>query len=183
MNKETRRGLKWLLGVALVLTLMLSPVAGLLGFSGMALADISQNVTINATPAWVSISNTPGTFDFGTVKAGVDEDTTLTGFNVTNGGSVACNITLQCDGWTNLTGTNVWTYGAAAENTSQLKAGLEGGSFDKTIPNGSTVQLTANLTAAASQEWGIEIDAPSAFTHGDVQQTTVTMTAALHEWS
>lgn len=183
MNKETRRGLKWLLGIAMVLTLMLSPVAGLLGFSGMALAATTQNVTVNATPGWVSISNNLTTFDFGTVLADTDENTTLSGFNVTNEGSVACNITIECNNWTNLTGDEIWIYGASAENTSRLMFALAEGSFPGTeVPDAGSaaVSLVDDLDDSVSQKWGLEIDVPLTFTHGDQQQTTVTLTATMN---
>ncbi|HUW46101.1 MAG TPA: hypothetical protein VMW50_09960 [Dehalococcoidia bacterium] len=176
-----KKSFKWLLGIALVLTLILSPVAGLLGFAGLASAETTQNVTINATPGWLSISNTPDTFDFGTVYATTDEDTTLTGFNVTNGGSVNCSVTIQCDNWTHTSGSNDWIYGAAAENTSRLMFGVEGGSFGVAVPDadGPAVNLTAELNITDSQLWGIEIDAPSSFTHGDSQQTNLTLTGVI----
>jgi len=176
-----RKGFKWLLGIALVAILMLSPVAGLLGFSGMAFAAATtQNVTINATPGWVSISNNLTTFDFGTVLADTDENTTLNGFNVTNEGSVACNITIGCNGWAKDGSTN-WTYGAAGSNTGQLSFALSAGSFPgTTIPSGSTVSFKTDLDNGASQQWGVQLDAPNAFTHGDAQQDTITLTAAMN---
>ena len=169
-----RKGFKWLLGFALVFALTFSP-----GLFGITLADTTQDVTINATPAWVSISNTPNTFDFGTVYAGVDKDTTLTGFNVTNAGSITCNITIKCNNWTHTSGSNDWTYGEAASDTARLMFGVEGGSFGTAVPDAgsSAVSLKTDLTVGTSQKWGLEIDAPTDFTHGDPQQTTVTLTA------
>jgi len=176
------KSFKWLLGIALVLTLMLSPVAGLLGFGGLALASTTQNVTINATPGWLSISNNLTAFDFGTVYEGVDKNTTVNGFNVTNDGSVNCSITIKCDNWTHITGSNDWIYGAAAENTSELNFALSSGSFPGTIvpdAGSAAVNLTAELNATDSQLWGLEIEVPLTFTHGDPQQTNVTLTGVI----
>ena len=166
-----RDGFKWLLGFALVITLMFSPAT--------VSAATDADVIINATPAWVSISNNLTTFDFGTVYVNISENTTASGgFNVTNGGSVVCNVTIKCDNWSYTSGSNDWTYGAAGDNTSRLMFNLDGGNYTGEVSDNVTAGavLNASLAAGSSQLWGLEIEAPSTIGHGDAQQTTITLT-------
>lgn len=166
-----RKGFKWLLGIALALVLFLSPVAGLLGFGGLALANTTQTVTINVTPQWISISNTPNTYGFGTVATSSTPNTTITGFNVTNNGSVTVNIAISTNGW-----SPNWTYGSPASETANLTAGITSFNIAMTAID-TGYSLKTNLAAAGSQAWGLQLNAPTAFTEGNLQNTTITLTA------
>lgn len=134
------------------------------------------------------ISNTPNSFDFGTVEASSTPDTTTGWFTITNSSSVTIDITIKCNGWTHTAGSNDWIYGASAENTARLKAsndqGGAGGStgagnYDIVVPSGETGTLFCDdvATSTTTINWELQLEAPSSFTHSDPQITTVTLTA------
>jgi hypothetical protein len=170
--------MKRMIIVAVVMSLLLAmfPV-------GLALAATTADVTVTATPSFIGITNSPGTYDFGQISAGATENTTNGYFTITNGSSVAMDISIKCNGWS---GTTSWTYGSSAENTGQLAAssanGGAGGSsgagdFDKTVLNGSDTLLCDAVGTSTNPTWELQLQAPSSFTHGDEQTTTVTVTA------
>jgi hypothetical protein len=155
----------------------------LLGTAVPAMAATSQNVTVTATPSFISITNSPGTFDFGVISESSTPNTTTGYFGVTNDSTVAIDVNIGCDGWS---GTTPWTYGAAGTDTGQLNAsatngGVGGstgaGNYDVTVPDGSTALLCDALAATTDFDWELELEAPASFTHGDQQTTVVTITA------
>jgi len=155
----------------------------LLSLSVPVFAATSQDVTVTATPSFISISNAPASFDYVTVAAGVDEQTSNGYFTVTNPSTVALDISIECNGWS---GTSSWTYGAPGEDQAQLKAssgdgGVGGstgaGAFDINLLNGSGTLLCDAVGTSTNPTWELQLDAPSSFTHGAEQTTTVTITA------
>ena len=162
--------------IVIVLLLAIFPV-------GLALAATSADVTVTATPSFVSISNAPGTYDFGQISASATENTTGGAFTITNSSSVAMDISIKCNGWS---GTSSWTYGSPGADTGQLAAssgnGGTGGSsgagdFDITVLNGSDTLLCNAVGTSTNPTWELQLQAPTSFTHGDEQTTTVTVTA------
>ena len=150
---------------------------------GLALAQTSQEVEVTATPSFISITNAPISYDFGSISANSTDNTTDGYFTITNGSSVNMDISIQCNGWSGGTG---WTYGSPAADTGQLKAssanGGSGGStgagnFDKTLLDGTDILLCDNVTSVTSPTWELLLEAPTSFTFGDEQTTTVTITA------
>ncbi len=149
---------------------------------GLALAATSDDVIVTATPSFIGITNAPGTNDFGTIVAGSTANTTDGFFTITNDSSVAIDIAIKSNGWS---GVTAWTYGAAGVDTGQLAAssanGGAGGStgvgnFDKTVLNGSDTLLCDAVAVSTNPTWELQLQAPSSFTHGDEQTTTVTVT-------
>ncbi|MBA7635474.1 hypothetical protein ES703_43078 [subsurface metagenome] len=164
-----RRMKRLVIAVILAVALAIVPVSGVL-------ADTSQDVTVTATPSYVSISNSPIDFDFGTVAAGVDEDTGTGHFTITNGSTVTIDITIVCNGWSG--GTTPWTYGPAAADTGELKASDGDGTYDVTVDDTTPAALASSVSAGAPVSWELELDAPISFSHGAEQTTTVTLSAA-----
>lgn len=155
----------------------------LLSMSVPTFAATSQDVTVTGTPSFISISNSPGSFDFQTLAENTDEQTSNGYFTVTNSSSVNIDLNIQCDNWTGVTS---WTYGAPGEDQGQLKAssangGVGGstgaGNFDIAILVGSDTLLCDNVTAVTNPTWELQIDVASTFTHGDEQTNTVTIIA------
>lgn len=144
----------------------------------------TQDVTVNATPAYITISNSPATFNFGTVAEGSTDNTTDDYFTITNGSSVNIDVSVNCTGWSS--GGSAWTYGNPGSNTGNLDCssgeGGTGGStgsgdYDISILDSGDTLLCDNVTTVTSPQWELELDAPSTFTHGDEQEITVTLTA------
>lgn len=166
---------KLLISVILAVALLVVPVSG-------ALAATTAEVTVTAVPSYVSITNLPISFDFETVVANVDEETSDGYFTITNGSTVNIDITIQCTtAWTS------WIYGAPAADTAQLKAssanGGTGGSsgagaFDKTILTASATLLMDGVTSVTNPTWELQLDAPTTFTHGVAQECKITLSAA-----
>jgi hypothetical protein len=172
------------ISILLAVALLLIPVS-------VALAATTQDVTVTATPSYVSISNDPDSFDFGTVVENTDEQTSNGHFDIDNSSTVAIDITIQCtSAWAPTSGSNSWTYGSPASNTAQLKASSADGNgtppngsagaglFDITILTGSATLLINDCPTTTDPSWELQLDAPTAFTHGDEQECTITLSAA-----
>lgn len=126
-----------------------------------------------------SISNTPNTYGFLTVAESSTTSTGLTYFTVTNNSAYAVNITI---GGTDLTGGTTWTLSDTAipeTDTYGLRAGLEGGSYSIIVKkNGPYNELVGNLAeGGGTQDWGLQLLAPTTFTGGGANSGTVTLTA------
>ena len=128
-----------------------------------------------------SISNTPSSYDFGTLNEGGTYETTggLTTayFTVTNNSAYAVNITI---GGTDMTGGTTWTLSNTATpgvDTYGLKAGLEGSSYSIIVKSSSPNFLVEGLASLGTQDWGLQILAPATFTGGGANSGTVTLTA------
>ncbi len=173
MNRMNRRVV---VSLVLALVLILLPASGVL-------AATTDTVTITATPSYIGIANSQSTFDFGVIAASSTPNTTTAWATITNTSTVAIDINLASNGWS---GTSSWTYGTAGADTAQLKAsGTNGGTggstgagaYDKLIPTTGGVVLADALAVAANVVWEMQLDAPTSFTFGDEQTTTVTLTA------
>lgn len=154
-----------------------------MSFTIPVFAATSQDVTVTGTPSFISISNSPSSFDFQTLEANVDEQTSNGYFTINNTSTVAIDINIKCNGWS---GTTSWTYGAPAEDQGQLKAssangGVGGstgaGNFDIVLLNGSDTLLCDAVGTSTNPTWELQIDVASSFTHGAQQTSIVTITA------
>lgn len=163
--------------IAVVALLAVMIIGGTLPVS----AATTQDVTIDATPEYISISNAPSTFDFLTVAAGVDENTGTDYFTITNSSTVPTDIDIQAlTGWEG--GANDWAYGASGENTGKLAASAGTGLYDLDIALVDTdYELIDNLAATTNDDWELELVAPSSFTYGNAQQITVRLTASAYD--
>jgi len=169
-------GLKYLLPLLAILAIALTPL--------MALGDTAATVTINATPTYIAISNVNNTFDFGAVAAEADNstlNTTTDWLDFTNDGTVAIDTTIVCDNWTYVAGgSSSWTYGAPAEDTGQLVYSAGTGAYDTVVDGTTPSTLIDDVAADATDYFEVGLDAPTSFTHGDEQYTTLTITASEH---
>ena len=171
---------KTLIAILLAVALTVIPV-------GSALAATSQNVTVTATPTFISITNSQGNFPFGVVTASGTPNTGTGWSTITNDSTVAIDINIQCNGWSGA--GNSWTYGSpigadtgylAASSTFGGTGGSGGaGAYDVDILIASTDYLLCDdLAVDDDPDWELELNAPSSFTFGDQQTTTVTLTAS-----
>lgn len=184
----------------LAVALLLVPVAG-------ALAATSQNVTVTATPAFISISNDPATWVINDVAGATGKtiapdtiyysnplgDTTVPSatvvdgechFTITNTSSVNIDIVINFpdhtggDASTNSdAGTNDTTKFGAHSYTSY--AGFNTYADDKEVAKvtGSTALLTTS-SAGDNFLWGLAYESQSdAWTSGTAMESTVVITA------
>ena len=162
---------KTLLAILLALALVVIPV-------GSALAANTADVTVTATPGWVSITNSEVSFNFGIVTAGTTPNTGTGWSTITNSSTVAMDINIKCDGWSPVSGTNSWTYGVAGVDQARLAASDGDGAYDVVIAAINTDYLLCDgVAVSVNPTWELELEAPSSFTHVDEQETTVTLTA------
>jgi len=143
-------------------------------------------VVIDYTPGLPpDISNTPTSFDFGTLSEGGTYETTggLTTayFTVTNSSGFAVNITI---GGTDMTGGTTWTLsndGSAGNMIYGLNAGLEGGSYNVVVRRdpvyNTLVSNLSNVEPNNTQKWGLQLLAPTTMSDGASKSGTVTLTA------
>jgi len=160
-------------------------------------ADFTAIPNTSATEEWraltvviaplTDISNLPSTKDFGVVAASSTPNTGNAYFTITNSSTVTIDIYIKCDGWSPTTGTNSWTYGSPIGadqgflEASSADGGVGGsqgeGLYDVEILNGIDTLLCDDVAITTNPTWELQLNAPSSFTHGDEQQTIVTLTA------
>jgi hypothetical protein len=159
--------------IAILMALVVIPVSS-------AFADTTAGVTVKATPTYVGITVALTLNDFGVVTASSTPATGETHFTITNSSSVAIDTTIKCNGWTGASGHN-WSYGASGTDQGQLKASSGSGGYTITVPvDPTTIALHSNVSVGNNPQWGLQLEAPSSFSYGDTQTTTVTITAAQH---
>ena len=88
--KREESALKKLVTSLVIGVLLLCPATS-------AIAATSQDVTVTATPSFISISNSPGSYDFGLITESGTPNTGTGYFTVTNTSTVATDINIGCD--------------------------------------------------------------------------------------
>jgi hypothetical protein len=167
---------KTLVAILIALALVAVPTA--------ALAASSADVTVTATPTFVSISASPGSFDFGAVSEGDTPSSTTSYFTVTNNSSVATDNTVSVTSAT-WTGGVAWNHsdtGTAGADTAALLANKGGawGVGDVIVKNSAPNVLAASQASKTNWGFGLKLLAPTSFSD-DVQKTnTVRITASQH---
>jgi hypothetical protein len=151
----------------------------------------TYNPTLGTSRDWVAIlgavqeianvpdiSNTPSSYNFGSVAEGATPSTGLAYFTVTNNSSSAVDITIS---GTDMTGGDTWTLsddGNPGTNIYGLQAGLEGEAYTIIVKKNSPYNtLVSNLAASGTQRWGLQLYAPTTFSDGEAKTGTVTLTA------
>jgi len=129
---------------------------------------------VNAQP---NITNSPGSYAFGTLDASSSYQTGLDYFTVNNTSGYDVRITIR---GTDMTGGSVnWTLSDDASQDTDiygLKAGLASGSYSVTVNKTDTV-LIGNLTDNNTQQWGLELLAPTSFSDNVEKSGNITLTA------
>ena len=175
-----RKGRRLIVSLALALVLVLS-------FSMPVFAATTQDVTVTATPTYVSISNTPTTealgmlaassttWAIGTAPADPLVDAGCT-FTVTNNGNVAENIAITA---TDFGGGVGWTLASAVGvDTVVMKAGKSGDAHAAMVVVATTggANFISSLAAAATKKWEFNLSTGT-FTDGVEKSSTITLTA------
>lgn len=177
--------------------LLLSLVTAILAFGAFALpmsAGTSADVTITATPTFLSITNSEATWTLGAITAAstyywtadglvaaeplVDGDMKAT---ITNAGSVLCDVNIKC---ANFTGGVGWTLSAdetPAANEINLRAGITGmanRAAMKQVTN-ADIELIDSLAASGTMMWCMELETGT-FTDGAGKTGVATLTIVAH---
>jgi hypothetical protein len=173
---------KWL-GILLTgLLVFLSPLLAIGVMATPAFAATTANVTITATPSFISISVNDTTWDFGTVTAGTTVNTsTTTAFEVNNLCTVITNVSIAVNS-TSWVGGTPWTHDDTATpgaDTAGLLANKGGtwGTGDVIVKQADPNNIAANQAATTNFTFGLGLQVPTAFTDGTQKTIKVILTA------
>lgn len=162
------------LGILSILVLAL-----MLVFAIPVSAATTQDVAVNATPAFVTITNAPDNWGFGVVATSTNYSTAVGEFTITNGSTVAIDISIGCNStWA---GGNDWTHddtGTPGATTAALYATPNTVAWNVIVKNSAPQNLVTSLAASTPQDWGLRLMAPTSFDDGVLKTTTVTLTAS-----
>jgi len=159
--------------VAAVLALMLVASAAVPVF-----ALTTQDVTVTATPSFISITNSQSTYGFGVVVVDTTPTTATDWSTITNSSSVSTDIEISVTTAT-WSGGVTWTHSDTATkgaDTAGLKAGT-GGVNDIIVKFATPNDLVSSLAAGTPYSWNLQLIAPSSFTDGVQKQIIVRLTA------
>lgn len=144
-----------------------------------AMAATTQDVTVTADPIFISISNSPNTYDFGAVATSSTPSTTGDYFTIDNTSDVATNIAISVTTATWSSTGNAWTHSdtaTAGADTAGLQAGT-GDTNDIIVKNASPNNLVSSLAADTDYTWNMQLIAPTSFTDGVQKSIVVRLTA------
>jgi len=163
--------------LAVVLTLVL-------GMTVPALAATTADVTVTATPSYVSIAaNFTGTFDFGFISASATGNTSNSLIGITNSSSVQIDCTIG-------TNSTIWCANGLAWTVNANGTASDGGAglyaySNATLPgagvivnNTGTNQVASDLGAGKPFTYGLQLKAPSVYADGTQKSVKITVTAA-----
>jgi len=154
--------------VLVLLVVLASPVSAL----------TTADVAVNATPSYVTITNAPDNYGFGTVLVSTNTSTAVGYFTITNGSSVAIDIAISCNAtWA---GGNGWTHsdtGTPASTTAALYSTPNTVAWNIIVKNATPNNLVAGLAASTNQAWGLRLMSPTVYDDGVLKTNTVTLTA------
>jgi hypothetical protein len=169
----------WLLLVVLAVAIALLPVSPM--FTLEALAATTADVTVNATPAYIAITNAPATYNFGVVQTSTNYSAPQNTFTITNTSTVTTNITIGTNGndWTGGVG---WTHSdtaTAGADTAGLTSSNNTGAYDVIVKKSAAYnKLATDLPALTNTGWELKLVAPSSFTDGAEKSVAVRLTAS-----
>lgn len=164
------------LRLVLVLLLVLLPLLALAPQGVMAAT--TANVTVNATPAYVSITCNVTDYDFGVVAASSTTNTSIEYFGITNASTVQTDQTIgmTSDNWTG--GVVGWAHSdtntPGADTVGLLSNNGTWGTGDVILKNGAPWNYVyENKPAGGSYTFGLGLNAPTSFTDGVEKTNTV----------
>ena len=170
---------KWikLLAVVFALAMLALPTVP-------AFAATTADVTVTATPQYLAITSSPGSYDFGAVAASSNTTTAnTTQISLFNTSSVTTNMTISVTGAT-WTGGNAWTHsdtGTPGAMTVGLYSNPGGtwGTGDVLVKNAAPVKIKTNQAANTNFGYGLDLLAPTSYTDGVQKTNTVRITVSV----
>lgn len=170
MKKKLTR----IIAALLILTAVIIP-------STTALALTTQDITVTATPAYVSISANQSSYDFGVVAASSTPYTATDWCLIDNTSTVQTDQTISVTTAT-WSGGVTWTHSdtnTPGEDTAGMLANKGGtwGVGDIIVKNSSPNYIAENQTADTDYAFGLKLTAPTGFTDGVEKTITVRVSA------
>lgn len=177
MNRMLKQ--KWLRLVVAVFAVMLValPIAPVL-------AATTADVTVTATPQYLAITASPGSYDFGAVTTSSNTTTSnTTQIGIFNTSSVTTNMTISVTGAT-WTGGTPWTHSDTASPGADTvglwsNAGGTFGTGDVIVKNASPNKIKTNQAANTNFGYGLDLLAPTSFSDGTQKTNTVRVTVSV----
>ncbi len=162
-----------------VLAFLLALIPALVMGEGV-LAQTTADVTVNATPAYVSITSNVSSYNFGIVAASSTTNTSTSYFGITNASTVQTDQTIRNTG--NWTGGPGWTHndsGSPGDNATAIKANKAGvwGVGDIIVRFASPNFISENQGAGGSYAFGLGLWAPTVMYDGAEKSITIRITA------
>lgn len=168
--------------IRLILALLVALLPVLVLMPAIAMAATTANITVNATPEFISISCNVSEYDFGVVAASSTTNTTTAHFGITNLSTVQTDqtIAVTSDNWTGGIG---WTHddgGSPGADTVGLLTNVGGtwGVGDIIVKYASPNYVYENCPALTDYDFGLGLQAPTSFSDGDERTNVVQITAA-----
>lgn len=162
-----------ILMVSVILT-VIAPIA--------ASAATTRDVTITATPTFISLLLDKSTWPIGVVAATTNYSTTDTYFTATNNGTVESNIGTMVMS-ANWTGGQGWIHSDAAtagDNTVGLTAHPSAGSNITIKVTPTSTELAHQLAAYGTEQFGLMMIAPTVFDDGELKTVILRLTIVQH---
>jgi len=147
-------------------------------FSLPVLADSFDEVTVTATPSYISILNSPDSQGYGVITASSSNDTDAYYFTITNSSTVTTNVSIWAGDFTGGTGWTLSDDGSIGADTAGMYAGTVSGSFDTVVKASPGNVLKSSLASSTNISWHLRLNAPSSFGDGAEKSSTVTVSAA-----
>jgi hypothetical protein len=153
---------------------------------GMALPAIASSttadVTVTATPAYISITDNQTDIDFGVVAESATPYTATNWCAITNISTIQTDIKIAVTAST-WTGGTPWTHSDTASQGADivgLKANKGGtwGVGDVTVKYSDPDYIYENCPASTNFTYGLKLYAPSSFSDGEIKSNTARLTAA-----
>ena len=161
---------------------LLTALSFLLLWCSPALAATTADVTVTATPSYISITATNTTYDFGAVVESSYTNTTTAYFPIVNSCSVISDNTISAVTG-NWTGGTEWIHDDTATPgivTAGLTSNQEGawGTGDVIVQNAVPQLIADDQAATTNWSFGLNLLAPTAY-HDGAQKTMVVRISAV----
>ena len=144
-------------------------------------ASTNADVTVNATPEYISIAVNVTTYNFTAVGAGTWTNTTTGHFGITNTSTVTTNNTIRvlASTWVGGTAWNHAEDGVPGSNKVALKSNKGGtwGTGDVIVAYTTPLVLASNQAATTDWAFGLALGAPTEFSDGVQKGNCVRITA------
>lgn len=165
----------------LLLSVALALVA-LFSFALPMAAATSQDITVTATPTFISIACNQTDYDFGTVAASATPSTATNWATITNSSTVQTDQTIAVT-------TNTWSGGVGWTHSDTATAGADtaglsankGGTWgvgDVIVKYSTPNYIAENQAASTPYDFGLKLYAPTSFSDGVEKSIVVRISAA-----
>lgn len=167
-----KRLLTALLLLSLLLALVASPVS----------AATEQTVIVTFTASFLSISNTPSSWNVGSVETSTNYTSGQAYFTCTNTATVSSNLTIST---TNSTWTETGDGGSPITHSDTATAGVSTvgltssnntGAYDIIVKNASPNYLYENLPALTDVDWELKFVSATSYPDGNEKGNGVVLT-------